>query len=57
MKNLNFLWIVIYVYLIVAHVFTLWFWYDWSQHYNFLSTMLIGPFVAEFKGLFFPFFI
>jgi len=57
MDRLNFLWVVLYGYLITSQFFALWFWYDWAQHYNFLSTLIIGPIVSEFKGLFFPFFI
>jgi len=49
--------IILYVYLIVSQIFVLWFWYLYSQTHNFISTLFIGPFVAEFKGIFFPFFI
>jgi hypothetical protein len=56
-KQLPFLWIAIYCYLLIAHLFTLWFWYQWSQQHNFLSTVIVGPIVSEFKGLLFPFFI
>lgn len=56
-KSLNMLGVVMYIYLITAHVFMLYFWYQWSKQHNFLSTFIIGPIVSEFKGLFFPFFI
>jgi len=55
MKEL--LLIMMWVYMIAAHICTLWFWYLWSQSHGFLSTIFIGPFVAEIKGLLFPFFI
>lgn len=49
--------LLFYCYLITSQICTAYFWYDWSQEHNFVSSMLIGPFVAEFKGLLFPFFI
>lgn len=55
--SLSFFGFLLYLYLIIAHVGTLYFWYLWSQDHGFLSTIFIGPFVAEFKGLLFPFFI
>jgi hypothetical protein len=56
-KQLGFLTVLIYVYIITAHVFTAYFWYLWSQDHGFLSTVFIGPVVGEIKGLLFPFFI
>jgi hypothetical protein len=57
-NNLNTIGVFIfYVYFFVAHIFTLYFWYQWAQTHSFLSSFLLGPFVAEFKGLLFPFFI
>jgi len=49
--------IIIYIYLLIAHVFTFYFWYQWAQNHSFLNSLFIGPIVAEFKGLLFPFFI
>lgn len=46
-----------YVYFFVAHIFTLYFWYQWAQDHSFLSSLFIGPFVAEIQGLLFPFFL
>jgi hypothetical protein len=45
------------IYIIVSQIFALYFWYLYSQDNSFLSTMIIGPIVGEFKGLLFPFFI
>lgn len=57
-NNLNIIGVYIfYVYLFVAHIFTFYFWYQWAQEYGFLSTLFIGPFVAEIQGLLFPFFL
>ena len=33
------------------------FWYLWAQNHDFLVAMFIGPFVGEFQGLLWPFFI
>lgn len=49
--------VLIYTYVIIAHICMLYFWYLWSQNHGFLSTVFIGPIVAEIKGLLFPFFI
>jgi hypothetical protein len=49
--------ILISIYLITAHIFTFYFWYIWAKDHGFLSTLFIGPIVAEIKGLLFPFFI
>jgi len=49
--------VLVWIYLITAHIFMLYFWYQWSQDHGFLSTVFIGPIVSEIKGLLFPFFI
>jgi hypothetical protein len=46
-----------YVYFFVAHIFTFYFWFQWAQTHSFLSSLFLGPFVAEIKGLLFPFFM
>jgi hypothetical protein len=48
---------LLWAYLVTAHIFTFYFWYIWAKEHDFLSAMFLGPIVAEFKGLFFPFFI
>lgn len=46
-------WNVIFtIYLVISQVMTLYYWYDYAQHNGFAATVFIGPFVAEFKGLF-----
>jgi hypothetical protein len=58
MKNYPYLLMIIFwIYMIMSHIFMLYFWYEWSQDHSFLNTLIIGPFVAEFKGLLFPFFM
>jgi hypothetical protein len=49
--------IILWIYLICSQIFTLYFWYLWSNDHSFINTIVIGPFVSEFKGLLFPFFI
>ena len=56
--NLNIIRVAIfYVYFFVAHIFTLYFWYQWAQDHSFLNSLFLGPFVAEIQGLLFPFFL
>ena len=58
MKNYPYLlMIILQIYMIMSQIFMLYFWYEWSQYHGFLNTLIIGPFVSEFKGLLFPFFI
>ena len=58
MSNLNIIGVFLfYAYFLVAHIFTFYFWYQWAQDHGFLSSLFIGPFVAEIQGLLFPFFM
>jgi len=45
------------LYLIISQFMTIYFWWDWAQDNGFWSTIVIGPIVAEFKGLLWIFFI
>jgi hypothetical protein len=56
-KPINILGVVIYIYLITAHVCMFYFWYLWAQTHGFWNTLILGPIAAEIKGLLFPFFI
>ena len=56
-KPINILGVVIYIYLITAHVCMFYFWYLWAQTHGFWSSLILGPIVAEIKGLLFPLFI
>jgi len=49
--------IIISIYLIISQFMALYFWWDWAQDNGFWSTLIIGPVVAEFKGLLWMFFI
>jgi hypothetical protein len=44
-------------YIILSQIFALYFWYEWAQDHSFFSALFIGPFVAEIKGLAWPWFI
>ena len=56
-KPINILGVVIYIYLITAHVCMFYLWYLWAQTHEFWNTLILGPIAAEIKGLLFPFFI
>jgi len=45
------------LYFIASQLYALYFWYLYAQSHEFIATLFIGPFVAEFKGLLWPFFI
>lgn len=57
MDKETFIVTVVLLYLTFAHIFALIFLYLWSQNHGFLSTVFVGTFVSEIKGLLFPFFI
>tara|TARA_R100001460_G_scaffold52351_2_gene91181 strand:+ start:1713 stop:1892 length:180 start_codon:yes stop_codon:yes gene_type:complete len=45
------------LYFTASQICALYFWYVFAQDHEFIATLFIGPFVAEFKGLLWPFFI
>lgn len=45
------------LYIISAEIFAVYFWWLMAKEDSFLTTILIDPFIAEFKGLLWPFFI
>jgi len=47
------------IYVVMSQLCAIYFWYLWAKDPDngFLSTIFIGPIVAEFKGLLWPFFI
>jgi len=47
----------LFIYIACTQLFSMHFWYLWAQHHGFLSTVFVGPIVAEIKGFLFPFFI
>jgi len=56
-SDTNFLMIIVYIYLIISQVMTVYFWWLWAQDNSFWISVFIGPIVGEFKGLLWIFFI
>ena len=46
-----------YLYLFISQIMAAYFWWLYAITHGFLSTIFIGPLVAEFKGLLWIFFI
>mgnify|MGYP003657906779 CR=1 FL=1 len=49
--------ILLILYFMVSQFAAVYFWYLFAQNHEFITTLFIGPFVGEFKGLLWPFFI
>ncbi len=49
--------VLVVLYIISAEIFAVYFWWLMAKEDSFLTTILIDPFIAEFKGLLWPFFI
>lgn len=49
--------IIAVIYLVISQIMTIYFWWLWAKNHSFLNSIIIGPFVAEFKGLLWFFFI
>lgn len=49
--------VLVVLYIISAEIFAVCFWWLMAKEDSFLTTILIDPFIAEFKGLLWPFFI
>jgi len=45
------------LYIISAEIYAVYYWWLMAKEDSFLTTILIDPFIAEFKGLLWPFFI
>ena len=48
---------ILALYAVSTQVMTLFFWIEYLKEDSFLIALLIDPFLAEFKGLLWPFFI
>jgi len=44
-------------YFVVWQIMTIYFWFTYSKEHDFWETVFFGFFVAEFKGLFWIFYI
>lgn len=52
------IWLIIgYIYLTISQFMAIFFWWQWANDNNFLSSLLIGPLIGEVKGLLWIFFI
>ncbi len=49
--------VLIGIYALVSQVMTVYFWWKMAKVDNFITAMFIDPFIAEFKGLLWVFFI
>lgn len=49
--------IILYVYLTISQIMAVYFWWLYAQDHGFWSSLLIGPFYGELKGLLWIFFI
>lgn len=54
---LTILYIIFYLYIIVSQIMTVIFWLEMMLEDNIIAVIFIDPFIAELKGLFWPFFI
>jgi hypothetical protein len=45
------------IYLFISQPMALYFWWEYAQDNNFASSLFIGPFVGELKGMLWVFFI
>lgn len=54
---LTILYVIFYLYMIVSQIMTVIFWLEMMLEDNIIAVIFIDPFIAELKGLFWPFFI
>ena len=61
MKSKSILQIVLYValwlYIVISQIMTVVFWWEMMLEDNVIATIFIDPFIAEIKGVLWPFFI
>jgi hypothetical protein len=53
----SFLAIILWIYLTISQLMACYFWWLYAKENSFVSSLIIGPFVAEFKGFLWVFFI
>jgi hypothetical protein len=56
-KLFNAVMYIIAAYFIVSQIMMIYFWYLYAKNHDFLTSLIIGPIIAEIKGLLWPFFI
>lgn len=56
-NSLGIINLILMIYLIISQFMAIYYWWDWAQNSSLVSTIFIGPIVAELKGFFWIFFI
>ena len=51
------LYIVLWLYIVISQIMTVVFWWEMMLEDNIIATIFIDPFIAEIKGVLWPFFI
>lgn len=52
-----FLYAIVFSYMLISQLMTFIFWLDMMFEHNIITVIFIAPFIAELKGLLWPFFI
>ena len=51
------LYVVLWLYIVISQIMTVVFWWEMMLEDNIFATIFIDPFIAEIKGVLWPFFI
>lgn len=51
------LYVIVFSYMLISQLMTFIFWLDMMLEHNIIAVIFIDPFIAELKGLLWPFFI
>ena len=51
------LYVVLWLYIVISQIMTVVFWWEMMLEDNIIATIFIYPFIAEIKGVLWPFFI
>jgi hypothetical protein len=51
------LYVVLWLYIVISQIMTVVFWWEMMLEDNIIATIFIDPFIAEIKGVLWPFFI
>ena len=51
------LYVIVFSYLLISQLMTFIFWLDMMLEHNIITVIFIAPFIAEYKGLLWPFYI
>ena len=53
----TFFGVILWIYGIISQIMTIYFWWQMMKEDSFLMSILVDPFIAEFKGIFWIFFV